>query len=164
MCALTPQPLSKNKWARSLRRRALCHALEPRGRGFHGRPRTRRRRRYVPGHRVDDGCRGRHRNETMLSPSELFALETPQVVCEAVIFEIAQDRKEAFLRISLAYSSWGFVLAVNSDSCSASGLSFPVSACPISSFAFGFAVSACPVSVFPFSFAISAFPVAVFLF
>ena len=44
--ALTPQPLSTNKWARSLRRRALFHALEPRGRGFHGRPRTRRRRRY----------------------------------------------------------------------------------------------------------------------
>ena len=98
----------------------------------------------------------------MRSPSELFALETPQVVCEAVIFEIAQDKTEAFLRISLACSSWGFVLAVNSDSYSAFALSFPVSACPISCFAFAFAVSAFPVSAFAFAFAVSACPVAVF--
>ena len=91
----------------------------------------------------------------MRSPSELFALETPQVVCEAVIFEIAQDRTEAFLRISLAYSSWGFVLAVNSDSYSAFALSFPVSACPISSFAFASAVSGFPNSPLPFACTVS---------
>ena len=84
--------------------------------------------------------------------------ETPQVVCEAVIFEIAQDKTEAFVtpppvRLWLVSSSIrisAFVISVFS-------FDFPISACPISAFAFAFAVSAFPISVFSFSFPISAF-------